>query len=400
MPETVRVGELDRRFAGAPIVCVVGPVLGTESMLLPRLTAMYGSGPQTRVGVLPDRSRRRWLRVEPDRSWIIRDPDFDPEEIGAAVRRLHARADAPPIQVGIAREHLLIRVDHGVGDMGLVFEIVAALSQAGGPTDTGFVDPAPRFGLRGALPRIVSRQILRDPVGTVRSVGALLGERRRRPGTADVSGPLPSDVVAAHSVFLRSDAGYLDALAGARGTRARTVSVSALLAQAFAEEMAALAPGLADVHVVVSLRNRLAGDRATAGNFTAVVTVPVHPPTGFAARFDAMVRSAEVPLKLALSILSHSVTRRDETATALRPSVSVSNLTRAATAARIGWAGAPAERTCAVGAPLSDRRSLAVVLTQVGAQVAATAHFDATVYEPILVERAVARALSAERWGR
>ncbi len=400
MSETVRVGELDRRFAGGPIVCVVGPVHGTQSMLLPRLTAMYRSGPQNRVGVLPDPAGRRWLRVAPDRSWIVRDADFDPEDIGAAVRRLHARANVPPIQVAIEREHLLIRVDHGVGDMGLVFEIIAALSQPGGPTSTGFVDPAPRFGLRGPVLRIVSREVLRDPVGTARCFRAVIRGRHRRALPAAEPRALPGGVVDAHSVFVRSDADYLTALTAARGAEGGSASVSAMLAQAFAEEMAALEPGVADVHVVVSLRGRVGGDRDTAGNLTAVVTVPVQPLPAFAARFDVLVRSAEVPVKLALSLLSRSVPPRDGVASAPGPSLSVSNLTRAATGARIGWACAPEARTCAVGAPLNDRGAIAVVLTQVGAQVAATAHFDAAVYDPVLVERAVARALSGERWTR
>ncbi|TWS17970.1 hypothetical protein FK529_17955 [Tsukamurella asaccharolytica] len=400
MPETVRVGELDRRFAGGPIVCVVGPVHGTQQMLLPRLTAMYRSGPQNRVGVLPDPAGQRWLRIAPDRSWIARDPDFDPEDIGAAVRRLHDRVNVPPIQVAVEREHLLMRVDHGVGDMGLVFEIIAALSQPGGPTTTGFVDPAPRYGLRGAVLRIVSREVFRDPVGTARCFRAVTRGRRRRAEPAAEFRALPGGVVDAHSVFVRSDSDYLTALTAARGAGGGSASVSALLAQAFAEEIAALEPGVTDVHVVVSLRGRVGGDRDTAGNLTAVVTVPVQPLSAFAARFDVRVRSAEAPIKLALSLISRTATPRAGGASAPGPSLSVSNVTRAAAGARIGWAGVPDRRTCAVGAPLNDRGAIAVMLTQVAAQVTATAHFDAAVYAPVLVEQAVARALSGDRWTR
>lgn len=397
----LRVGELDRLFAGRAIVCVVGPVEGPATEILPRLRWMVRSEPANRIGVIPDAHSVRWRRTEPDESWLITDRDFAVDDIEGAIRRLHARPSSPPVQVGLERGHLLLRVDHGVGDMGLIFAIVATLSQPGSPSRIMFDSTPTGFGLRRPIARVLRRELVNDPVETTRAGFDLIGSRLRRSGQDQSDTSQVAEVIGdPTSVFVRSDCGYIDVLVAERAGMDANPSVSALLAYAVSTELVALDSGLTEIDVVVSLRGRTGDRREAAGNLTAVTSVPLGPTSQFVGQFDRAVRSPRVPVQLALSLALSSVTRGRSRARRSGPSVSISNLTRAASAARIAWSGPPPVRTCAVGAPLNGPGCLAVVLTQVGSEVQATVHLDRTRHQPEDVRRAVGRALAAEWWNR
>ncbi|WP_454175587.1 hypothetical protein [Gordonia sputi] len=378
---------------------------------------MSGLGPEYRVCLKPDTNSLRWEIVTPDASWILPDTLCEAGEVEASLARCYAHQLVGAVSVRVADNFVFLRFDHGIGDAYVMLEILAAFT-GDRPQIDGFVEPRPPATSRHPVPEAIVRSILADPGHHMRilreGLRALLA--RRAANTADTARATGSAEEAntsearravvswngnVRSVVVRSGEDFVRELKTLREAIGRdTITIAALVAHRISEAFAAEIPFMSDrVGIVVDMRRGLPNDRGTLSNVAAVASVPFdRDPSVFGVAYSAAVNAPTLPARLGVALLKARVAARrnigsgSSDISAPGPvGLSISDLTRHPSSAKLAWSAqsGKAGYTFGIALPPGGVNSIAVAVTQVGAQINLTATFHDGCVEPDTARRAL-----------
>ena len=426
----IRASLVDWRFAGLPVGVVAGPFDVWPGTALDILNRMADLGPDYRVCVKPDTERRRWQILTPDASWMLPEGLCVPNDVEVSLARCFAHRPVGAVAVRVSDRFVFLRFDHGLGDAFVMMEILAAFT-GNQPHPDGFGEPRPTVDTRHPVPEAIVRSIVGNPgqhmrvvrngLQALRSRQAIRsGEQSNNPAGIDsaqekvASEATPSslDPGAVQSVVVRSAGDFLEDLKELRGQIGRDrITIAALLAHRITDAFAVEIPRLADtVGVVVDLRRCLPPGRGTLSNVNAVAAVPfTADPATFGTAYTAAVNAPTLPARLGMALARARLHARlgkvATTAGTVGPvGLSISDLTRHPTAAKLAWTSQPGDggHTFGIALPPGGPNSIAVAVTQVGAEMNLTATFYSNCVESDAVRRALQSALTitTQRTGR
>lgn len=423
---TVRASLVDWRFAGLPVGVVAGPFDLWPGTVLDILNRMSDVGPDYRVCLKPDTDRLRWEVVTPDSSWVLPAALCAADDVEASLARCFAHQPVGAVSVRVADRFVFVRFDHGIGDAHVMMEILAAFT-GNSPHLDGFVEPRPRADTRYPVPEAIARSVVADPRHHMMVVRAGLGAalshlttaatrapqsaETKSTSTAHTSTARPAIVATSRgvrSVVVRCSGDFVRELKAVRETIGRdSITIAALVAHRITAAFTAEIPNLSDkAGIVVDLRRNLPPERGTLCNVAAVASVPFDPdPAAFGAAYTAAVNAPTLPARLGVALLKARVAARrakgrskagaEGSATAGATSgpvgLSISDLTRHPSAAKLAWSSQPGEagHTFGIALPPGGLNSIAVAVTQVGAQINLTATFHDGCVDPDAVRRAL-----------
>jgi hypothetical protein len=417
---TVRVGLLDVSAAGAQVWWVAGPVdrdAGSRAgEVLDRMAAL---GPRFRVGLQPSPDTRRWKFTDkPSLNAKLNVDISGCTTVQEILDRVVDRAPAAPISVGQAGEYLCIGFDHGVGDANLAMEVVAALSHTEAPS--GFVDPLPAPTLDTPVRRAVIHQFRSAPRLIIAHALSLVNAKRSassaqaRAAAGDdepvVQGA--QDAQGCRVVFVKSEPHFADELRTWREANGTRASVRALVTLSLYRALRDAGIRLADdCEVVVDLRRFLLDEEHTLSNFFGVAHVPAGADATdekFGADLHARVRSTEPLVRLALHLAQEralaAVPGRRSQAWKLGAGdarspvahLTISDVSKAASAAKIRWTRPMDAELAVVGPPASASHLSISVCVAGNGSVQATAVFPASLVDAETVRIALQKALNSE----
>lgn len=423
----VRVSRLDWKAAGSPIAVVVGPVTALdEKRALENLTSLSGRGCDGRVGLHPRIDSRRWSCGTPGFGAAHTDVTFDGDVGGAVTECATWSIDAEPVQVAVTNHFVMVVLDHGIGDLHVLFKMTAALSTA-----EQLVSSAATSESDVAFPmiRIVVRSCRQQPWRVVRGLLAVGrdvmrrysdGYRKAPPATQltrtseSVTDPVrhhsavsTPQVVTPLAVFEVSDGDLVERLADLREHHGGSVSISALIAHAISSSLKHEIPEMVDEFgLLVDMRKYLDRQPGTLENFVAVARVRYQPDVlAFAEEFHGAANDPLLPIRLAGSLLltsrkpkQHLSQRRLNPSGVVGPPVmTMSNLTRLPAATAFDWYPDTAtDRVFAVGLPPIERNHIAIAVTAVEPRLQVTAMFWPDAVDADAVRRALRTALNVD----
>lgn len=189
VPDHHMVHETDVIMAGSFTIAAFGPIDhgGVEGVRKALVTAM-SVGPKARIGLVPDQSTRKWA-YDPDR--VLRAVREGPaitraEYDGALVEMLATHDPSEAVSVSIRGDHVLVYIDHGIGDGQMTLNLSHLMSDAAAhegvvPVWTGHTSE------KHALAHSILRFYGSDP----RRVRTLLAERSKAHVSGEITGPPP-----------------------------------------------------------------------------------------------------------------------------------------------------------------------------------------------------------------
>lgn len=183
MPRSDRAGyastQLDRTFAPARSIAVVGPTTGVDAdAVRAALTAARAAAPTSRIGLDPRADERRWAYRDDIAGGVAvtERPDLPTDDLGELMNRIrHRDGDRLPVEIVLCGDYVAIDYSHGVGDgqFGVLLLAVAAADPDGRLAPT----------LAPALPADATRRALwrhfRENPGAVQQLRRVRAEHAR-----------------------------------------------------------------------------------------------------------------------------------------------------------------------------------------------------------------------------
>ena len=166
----------DLLFSGSRFLGVITPVHTPDiDSVRARMDAIAALGPQTRIALTPDRSRRRWLYDPSSASDIVQHLPAEIEALDP-VRMLETirsgRGERRPFILYLGRHTIAADVHHGLGDSGLI-KYLAATVFADMSTDEA-LSYLPARPLRAPTLQALRRTFGNRPARTARAVRAMV----------------------------------------------------------------------------------------------------------------------------------------------------------------------------------------------------------------------------------
>lgn len=410
-PTRAWVGPLDAEFAGPRVWILVGPSQRQDSSGYREiLTTIAAGGPRHRVGLQPRNGRFGWEFDPGPGAASIADVDvLDPTDTEAVLNQLVGRdVDAPVFAANLAG-YLAISFDHGIGDAHAFVEVIAALTNPGPPTATGFVAPVPACNVKRPT-TVVARRVLgavaRELVGDIRHE---LTVRATSRGQAAAAGTTPELPVHGHTgyrvAFVRSAPGYFERLRQIRDEFHPGVSTTALMFHTVRRRLIEAGIPLTETTgVLTDLRRYLRPGESTLANLSTVVQVATPEDStlaDFAANLRRSMRSSYPATRalaaaavVAVKSRSGKANQRDVTHAAGGVQLALSDVTKLATLRKFGFDSGAGDPVVAVALPPGAPHHLTVcfVRTRDELQVTATYHPDIVDHDALrgAVEQALA----------
>ncbi|WP_415975827.1 hypothetical protein [Rhodococcus sp. 077-4] len=130
-PTHYTVHETDVALAGNWTVVALGPIdHGGVAGIRRALRTAMSIGPAARLGLLPDRTSRRW-RYDPERLLraVRQDSPITEDEYDSAMADVLSTHDqAEPISIVVRGDHVVFYMDHGIGDGQMIINISHTLA--------------------------------------------------------------------------------------------------------------------------------------------------------------------------------------------------------------------------------------------------------------------------------
>ncbi|MEN4477256.1 hypothetical protein [Mycolicibacterium cosmeticum] len=179
-------GGTDQYLAGRRFTCLFGDLeMPAPSEVAAALSEIAAAGTHTRLALSPEPGRRMWNRDLGTPIPVCRLPDDvaagDPTDVLQHVRRSPGLRS--PLTAHVSARHLVLDIDHGLGDGRFAVDLTSALFAHCKHGSTPWVSSRPT---RLALPRALFHMFAGDP-GRLRTVWRQATEFRSPPAHVPVS---------------------------------------------------------------------------------------------------------------------------------------------------------------------------------------------------------------------
>ncbi|MGX7694857.1 hypothetical protein [Gordonia polyisoprenivorans] len=408
-----RVGGLDIAYSGRWVIAFVGPVDhgGPERVRRALVDYARRHGPAGRIGLIPDPESSMWeFRPEEFDDCVVEIDPVEPAQFASTLTALARSAEPrPPVWIALSGPHAFCYLDHGVGDGLTAFRLLALVARSSMSYHLrANDDPVPlRFPAAAAVASAACKHPMRVAGTLLRNAAAELSSGHKRKACADTA--LTAEVVGdpqPRSAFSMGTEKAFDELERFKNEHFPHASSVAMRVA-----IAACALGRAGLHpaepfyLVFDARRYLRPTTVTTGNFAVgldlsgdlrcptdiTAAIRDHAASGLPALAVAL-HSAKSRLRVALGKPRKSPAPRTINAD---PWVTVSDLSTgpAGLIDSFAWL-APAEgrHIGAFSAP-AGRDAITLTYGLLGRRVSLTASFDEGVFDPELVESAVASAV-------
>lgn len=402
---TYASSELDRTFAPAQTLAVIGPVVGLdEDAVRAMLTAAEKASPTSRIRVDARADRRHWDYRENIASGtaVTSRPDLATDDLGELMDRVRTRpGERAPVEIVLSGDYVVVHYSHGVGDGQMGVTMVGAA--ASDPGHAMAVSMAP------SLPRNATWSAVRRHFGSTPSAARdfrrLRAHHKRResaPATRRIEHWAESKTTRA-AYMSPEQVAALRAWGKEHAPGATSASVSvALVIAALRSEGVDL-----DEHVMILFNCRRyldASHRAEHGNFAIGIPVklPTLPTPGDVATVMKEVIDSGWPVAvLAMADAKAAVTGHrtsapppadDVVVVPERPRLAVSDLGTLSLYDHLTWRddGRPRQMTAALEPDGPD--GISVLISQVQGGRSYSASFCGGMIDVAVVDRALARA--------
>ncbi|MGB3770917.1 MAG: hypothetical protein WBA00_07230 [Rhodococcus sp. (in: high G+C Gram-positive bacteria)] len=402
--------ELDRTFAPAQTLAVIGPVVGLdEDAARAMLSAAENASPTARIRLDARPDQRHW----PYRSDIASGtavssrPDLATDDLGELMDRVRARSGKrAPVEIVLCGDYAVVHYSHGVGDGQLGVTLVgAAAGDPGFAMARSLAPSLPSDAIRSA----VRRHFSANP-SALRDFWRLRAHHKKRPDDA----ASPTRELTNWEASKTTRAAYMsaDRVAELRAWSAEHAPDATSASVSVALMVAALrAEGVdLDEHVMILFNCRRYLDekhRAGHGNFAIGIPLllPKAPSPGAVAAIMRQVIDSGWPIAvLALADVKATLKRHrvrpapvvgENTITvSTRPRLAVSDLGNLRLYDHLNWRddGRPRQMTAALEPDGPD--GISILISQVQGARTYSASFVGAMIDPAVVERALARACS------
>ena len=416
------VGVLDALSAGSFVWVIVGPMSNDDvSTILPRLRAIAERGPLNRVGLQPEEDSLAW-EFDPEITdrYLAAPADADVTDPSAALTSLLSRKPGAPIVATFQDGYLLIGLDHGIGDGGVMIELMAALG-AQSPPAGGFVDPVPPATTNTALMSVLRNAVVSEPLAISKDIGAMtsgaiqgalgrLSERLTSGADTDDAPPLrrqrvdpSSGTTRVAAAWAGSTPGYLHELKAWRDVEAPGASLSSLMFYCIWRGLREYGVHVMDdVNILVDLRRYLPKDAGTLGNLAGIATIALPDCAIRPGAFGEAVRAELESTRLLARTTAAATIRRMGAHRSLRgigepahgrPRLILSDVTRLPASAKLSWRQ-DGQKIFAVALPPGSSQHISVCMTNAGGTIQFAATFSPDIADPDRVRAGLARALT------
>lgn len=410
--QTVRVGQLDSRYAGEAVLLILGQAnLRHESDIAAVIDRVSEFGPASRVVASPSRESTRWPMISrPGASVLLADRSGGGvvDSIADCIERFADLRPDNPIAIWRCGRYVFVYCDHGLGDAVFFQKLTALVTNDRLPASllaagTDNVSSPVTTALRHAL--ITNpRRFLRDSMVILRAA---------KNSTKGTEGRETSDVARRgdHREHFSAYFASGSTIGEFRSLRDRChpgVSVVALIMHRVCESFAAMHSDLApEVEVLVDLRRYLPGGARTQGNFNSVVRIPFSAgvtPLAFGRALNDELHSYRPLIALAGSVARAKWrAARDRRRTARDPlppdsgtgavQLTLTDFTRFVEGAVISYGRAEGSEMGLVTRPGSSRHVCVALAVSGDQRLQITANFDEGRVSRRLVKASVDRAV-------
>ncbi|MBY6684435.1 hypothetical protein HQ305_04525 [Rhodococcus sp. BP-149] len=401
--------ELDRTFASAQTLAVVGPTAGLDvDAARAMLAAAENASPTSRIRLDPRSDSRNWAyRTDIGAGTAVTSrPDLATDDLGELMDRVRTRDGVrAPVEIVLCGDYAVVHYSHGVGDGQLgVLLVGAAASDPGFAIARSMAPSLPRSATWSAL-----RRHYRSNPRALQDFRRLRAVHKRRDATADGA---PTRRIEHWESSKTTRAAYMRpeqvaelrswSKANAPGATGASVSV-ALLVAALRSEGVPL-----DEHVMILFNCRRYLDekhRAEHGNFAIGIPVrlPVLPTPGDVAGVMKQVIDSGWPIAVLGMADARATLKGHRTAPAPapsedvvtvpdRPRLAVSDLGTLSIYDHLPWLddGRPRQMTASLEPDGPD--GISILVSQVQGGRSYSASFCSGMIETETVDRALARA--------